>query len=194
MNRLGYGGVVFLMFLENVFPPIPSEVVMPLAGFVSSRGEMAFWGVVLAGMTGSVLGALPLYYLGRFVGKQRLIDWTDRHGKWLAVSGHDVERADRWFDRHGGKAVFFCRLVPGVRSLISIPAGIAQMRLPVFLLYTALGTGIWAALLAYAGYWLGTDYQRVEKYVGPVSKMVLVLLVLFVVYWIIRRRRRRRQF
>lgn len=154
MNSMGYAGVVLLMFLENVFPPIPSELIMPLAGFTARQGKLAFVGVVLAGMVGSVLGALPLYYAGRLLGKERIKAWADRNGKWLALSGDDIEKADAWFDRHGDKGVFLGRLVPGVRSLLSIPAGLSGMALPKFLLYSALGTGLWAALLAYgAGCW-----------------------------------------
>lgn len=157
METLGYPGIVLLMFLENVFPPIPSELVMPLAGFTSSEGGLSLWGVVAAGTAGSVLGALPLYYLGRAFGEERLAAWADRHGKWLALSGQDVRNADAWFDRHGSKVVLFARLVPGVRSLISIPAGMSNMNMVTFLLYTTLGTGLWAGLLAYVGQLLGNN-------------------------------------
>src|SRR5688500_6903492 len=130
VDSFGAWGVLVLMFLENVFPPIPSELIMPLAGFQASRGSMTFWGVVAAGTAGSVLGALPLYYLGRVVGRERLRQWVERHGHWLALSPKDLDSADGWFARHCGAAVFLCRLVPGVRSLISIPAGLHCMPLP----------------------------------------------------------------
>jgi membrane protein DedA with SNARE-associated domain len=126
METLGYAGVAFLMFLENVFPPIPSELIMPLAGFSAARGEMTLWGVIVAGSVGSVLGQYPLYYLGRAVGPERLHRWADRHGKWLTVSGKDIEKAREWLNRRGPIAVLLCRLVPGVRSLISIPRGDEQ--------------------------------------------------------------------
>ena len=176
------------MFLENVFPPIPSELVMPLAGFTSSEGGLSLWGVVAAGTAGSVLGAVPLYYLGRVFGEERLAAWADRHGKWLALSGRDVRNADAWFDRHGSRVVLFARLVPGVRSLISIPAGMSNMNMVKFLLYTALGTGVWAGLLAYLGRLLGNNYERVGTYLGPVSYVVLGALVLAAVVWVVRRR------
>lgn len=190
MEAMGYGGIVFLMVLENVFPPIPSEVIMPLAGFTAARGELTFLGVVLAGTAGSVLGALPLYYLGRSVGERRVRAWAERYGKWLTISGEEIDRSRDWFDRHGGKAVFFCRLVPGIRSLISIPAGIAHMPMLPFLLYTTLGTGIWATALAYAGYLLGENYHRVEEYIGPVSYVAFAALAVAAIVWIVRRRMR----
>lgn len=132
MSSLGYPGIALLMFIENIFPPIPSELIMPLAGFTAVRGDLSFVGVVLAGALGSLLGQLPLYYLGRWVGEDKLVAWADRYGKWLTVSGKDIRRADDWFDKHGHKTVFFARLVPGVRSLISIPAGLSEMHLPTF--------------------------------------------------------------
>jgi membrane protein DedA with SNARE-associated domain len=191
MNSLGYVGIVLLMFLENVFPPIPSEIIMPLAGFTATQGRLSFVGVVIAGMLGSVLGALPLYYLGARVGEERLVGWADRHGRWLTVSGQDITRAVAWFNRHGGKAVFFARLVPGVRSLISIPAGIGRMKLPLFLLYSAMGTRLWAAFLAYLGHLLGENYEQVDAYLGPVSYVVLGALAVAFVVWVVQRRRTR---
>lgn len=191
MQTLGYPGVAVLMFLENVFPPIPSELIMPLAGFTSTQGQLSFIGVVLAGMLGSVLGSLPLYYLGKIVGEERLVAWADRYGKWLTLSGNDIRKSEDWFDRHGAKAVFFCRLVPGIRSLISIPAGIADMPLAQFVLYTALGTGIWSAVLAYLGRLLGQNYEQVDRYLGPVTYVVLGLIAVVAVVWIWRRKQGR---
>ena len=192
VESMGYWGVVLLMFLENVVPPIPSELIMPLAGYQAARGEMTFWGVVIAGTVGSVLGALPLYYLGRVVGEERLRRWAERHGHWLAVSPEDLGRVRAWFDRRGGVAVFLCRLVPGVRSFISIPAGVHRMALVPFLLYTTAGTAAWACLLALAGRMLGKNYTRVEAWVGPITYLVLGgLLVAFVVR-VVRMKRARR--
>lgn len=188
MNSLGYAGVVFLMFIENVFPPIPSEVVMPLAGYTAARGELNFIGVVLAGMAGSVLGALPLYYLGYYLGEDRLATWADKHGKWLTLSGDDVRKSGKWFAKYQGAAVFFARLVPGVRSLISVPAGVAKMNLAVFLAYTAVGTGIWALLLAFLGRVLGQNYEQVSVYLGPISKIVLAGLLAWAVGWVLKRK------
>lgn len=118
MSDLGYVGIILLMFLENVFPPIPSELIMPAAGFAAARGELSLTGVILAGSLGSVLGAVVLYGLGRMMNEQRLIALTDRYGKWLLVSSDDIRKADDWFDRHGKKIVFFGRLIPDRKSVV----------------------------------------------------------------------------
>jgi membrane protein DedA with SNARE-associated domain len=182
----GYLGVVLLMFAENVFPPIPSEVIMPLAGFMASQGKFTFAGVVIAGTIGSVLGALPPYYLGRSVGEERLKELANRYGRWLTVSGRDVERAKRWFDRHGAAAVFFCHFIPGVRSLISVPAGFGRMNMAAFLACTAAGSGLWAALLASLGYFLGANFRQVEEYLDPASYFVLAALITLYVVRVLR--------
>jgi membrane protein DedA with SNARE-associated domain len=181
IESTGYFGIVFLMFLENIFPPIPSEFIMPLAGFMASKEQRTLSGVVIAGTIGSVLGALALYYAGYFIGEQRLKRLIDKYGRWLTISLEDLERAKGWFAKHGRLAVLVCRLVPGIRSLISIPAGIARMPLVSFLFYTAIGSGFWTALLAYGGYVLGDKFQQVEKYLNPVSYVVLLAIALIYV-------------
>lgn len=191
MQQMGYLGVVFFMFLENVFPPIPSEVVMPLAGFSATNGQLTLWGVILAGMAGSVLGAIPLYYLGRWIGTERITRWAERHGHWILLSPGEIERSESWFQRHAKTAVFLGRLVPGVRSLISIPAGMYRMPLGSFLLLTASGTLLWSALLATAGRLLGERYQAVSQYLGPVTWVVLGGLLLWYVIYAWRRHRQR---
>lgn len=191
MNSLGYWGIGLLMFLENIFPPIPSELIMPLAGFTVAQGKLNFGLVVLAGVLGTVLGALPWYYAGQILGEQRLKSLADKYGKWLTISSKDIDKAKRWFDRRGGQAVFICRLVPGVRTLISLPAGISRMPLVPFLLYSTLGTLLWVGLLTYAGYALGNNYELVEEYLAPVSKIVLVTLVIAFILWLVRRNMRR---
>ncbi len=188
MNSLGYLGIALLMFLENVFPPIPSELVMPLAGFASTQGQLSFLGVVIAGVIGAVLGQLPLYYLAKFVGKKRLMTWADKYGKWLAISSEEIERADRWFGRYGGSVVFFGRLVPGIRSLISVPAGFTEMNLTKFLLYSSLGISIWSAVLAYLGRLLGENYQAISRFLGPVTYIVLGALVAAAIVWVVKRK------
>lgn len=193
VESFGVWGVLVLMFLENVLPPIPSELIMPLAGFHTTRGRMSFWGVVAAGTAGSVLGAMPLYYLGHVVGRERLRRLVGRRGHWLALSVEDLDKADDWFNRHCGAAVLLCRLVPGVRSLISIPAGLNAMPLPKFLLYTALGTAVWAGLLAYAGRLLGQNYHRVGNWLGPVAKVIVLGIVVAYVVRVIHLRRARRK-
>ena len=177
VNKGGYLGIGFLMFLENVFPPIPSEVIMPLGGFLAEQDKLDFWVVVLAGTLGSTVGQLALYYLGAAVGERRLKRWAKRHGRWMAVSVDEIDRAKDWFDRHGGMAVFICRLVPALRSLISLPAGVVKMPLPQFLAFTIVGTALWTAALAYAGRLLGQNYDKVEQYLNPASYAIVVILL-----------------
>ncbi len=191
MNQLGYLGIGLLMFLENLFPPIPSELIMPLAGFTVAQGKMQMAPTIVAGVIGTVLGALPWYYAGSLLGEERLKQWFDRYGKWLGISGKEVQNASQWFERHGYKTVLFCRLVPGVRTLISIPAGIHRMSLVPFLVYSTVGTIIWTFLLTYAGYLLSDNYELVDEYLGPVSKLVLgALLIAFVVWLVLHQRQR----
>jgi membrane protein DedA with SNARE-associated domain len=189
MHSLGYLGIGLLMFLENLFPPIPSELIMPLAGFTVAQGKMNFGLAVLAGVIGTMLGALPWYYAGKILGETRLRKLADRYGKWVAMSGKDIDKANYWFNKHGARAVFFCRLVPGVRTVISLPAGISSMSLPVFLLYSTIGTTIWIVLLTGLGYFLGNNYYLVDDYLGPVSKIVLIGLVVAFVVWVLRRKK-----
>ncbi len=189
MNSLGYLGIVLLMILENLFPPLPSELILPAAGFAAAQGKLNLTGVVLCGALGSVLGTLPLYFIGRVVNEERLVHWADRYGRWLTVSGDDVHKADDWFDRHGPRAVLFGRMVPGIRSLLSLPAGMSEMSLPRFLIYSAIGSALWATLLCGAGYLLGDHYDVVQNYVGPIGTGLVVLVVVFCVVWVLRRRR-----
>ena len=177
LSSAGYFGIVFLMFIENVFPPIPSEFIMPLAGFMVTQSKFSLVGIIIAGTLGSVLGALPLYYLGKKLGEERLKRFADRHGKWLTLSCEDIDKAQKWFDRHGARAVLFCRLVPGIRSFISIPAGINRMNMLSFLFYTLIGSAVWTTLLAYAGYVLGNNFGEIEKYLDIVAYIVLGLII-----------------
>ncbi|MDX2215076.1 MAG: DedA family protein [Oculatellaceae cyanobacterium bins.114] len=193
MESLGYVGIGLLMFLENVFPPIPSELIMPLAGFTVAKGNMELVPAIAAGVIGTMLGALPWYYIGKFVGEDRLRNWADRYGKWLGITGEDITKSKQWFYRHGTKAVFFCRLVPGVRTMISLPAGFSGMAIAPFLIYSTLGTLAWVGLLTFAGYLLGENYNLVDEYLAPVSKIVLLALVIAFVVWIVRRQRRSTQ-
>lgn len=187
MTSLGYLGIGLLMFLENLFPPIPSELIMPLAGFTVSQGKMALVPAITAGVVGTVLGAFPWYYAGKLMGGERLRHLADRYGKWIGISGEDIEKSIAWFNQYGIQAVFLCRMVPGVRTLISIPAGISQMPLLPFVLYSTLGTLIWVGLLTYAGLALGQNYELIEHYLDPVSKIVLVILILVFIGWLVRK-------
>ena len=186
---MNYPGIAFLMFLENVFPPLPSELIMPLAGFTAGQEKITLWGATLAGTVGSVLGQIPLYYLGKRVGEERLKKWADKYGAWLTVSGDDIAKSKDWFDKHGHKAVLFGRLVPGLRSLLSIPAGMANMSMVKFLAYSFVGTGTWAALLGFAGYQLRDRYTIVEKWLGPLTYVVLGGFIVYTGYSVIKRKK-----
>lgn len=185
IQKSSYLGVLLLMLAENVFPPIPSELIMPLAGFTAARGQSNIVLIVLAGTIGSLLGATLWFYIGRWLGTERLKGFAARHGRWLTVSPADIDRANDWFDRHGAKAVFLGRLIPAVRTLISVPAGVTGMPLLRFLTWTALGTLIWTSLLAGAGYLLQDQYTRVAEYMNPVSNIVLGLIAAWYLYRVV---------
>ncbi|WGF90828.1 DedA family protein [Marinivivus vitaminiproducens] len=182
LQSLGAFGIALLMFLENIFPPIPSELIMPLAGYRATQGDMPIATVIIAGSIGSLLGVIPWYYAGRALGEERLKRFSERHGRWLTLAPADIEAADRWFREKGPLAVLFGRLVPTVRTLISVPAGIAQMPILKFLIYSAIGTVIWTTALAMAGYLLGQAYDTVSAFVGPISNGIFVLLVVYYIY------------
>lgn len=170
-------GVALLMFLENVFPPIPSELIMPLAGFNAAMGRMSLVAVIIAGTLGSLAGALVWYWVGRFIGAERIRHVAARHGRWITVSPRDVDAAQAWFDRHGTKAVLLGRLVPAVRTLISIPAGLAHMPLLPFIIWSAIGSLFWTTFLTLSGYFLRDAYEKVEVWVDPLSTVVVVVVV-----------------
>jgi len=174
----GYAALFAAMFLENLFPPIPSELIMPLGGFYVQQGQLAFVPVVLAGLAGTVLGALPWYGVGRLVNEQRIEHWLERHGRWIGISPQELQRSRTWFNRHGTALVFWGRLVPGIRTLISVPAGIEMMPMVPFLLWTTAGSLIWTLLLTVAGMALGEGYTNVEVWIQPVAQVIKVLLVL----------------
>jgi len=170
---MGYGAIFAAMFLENLFPPIPSELIMPLGGFYVHQGQLALIPVVLAGLLGTVLGALPWYGIGRLMNEDRLEQWLERHGRWIGISTQDLHRTRTWFNRYGTALVFWGRLVPGIRTLISVPAGIELMPFTPFL--------IWTLLLTLAVMALGEGYANVELWIEPVAKAIKVLLVIAVV-------------
>jgi len=193
---LGYGAIFAAMFLENLFPPIPSELIMPLGGFYVQQGQLQFIPVVLAGLIGTVLGALPWYGIGRLINEQRIEQWLDRHGRWIGISSEELARSRRWFSRYGTALVFWGRLVPGIRTLISVPAGIELMPMAPFLIWTTAGSLIWTLLLTIAGMVLGEGYSNVEVCIDPVSKVIKVGLVVAVLaggIWLALRIWRRRQ-
>ena len=177
MEDFGYVGIAFLMLIENLFPPIPSEVVLPLAGSATTSRELGLVLVIVAATVGSLIGALALYWAGAALGRARMERFTKRHGRWLTLAPKDLERAESWFERHGGKAVLVCRFIPGLRSLISVPAGVVRMKLARFLALSALGTVIWCTALVWAGRSLGQHYERASNVLDPVLYAVLGILV-----------------
>lgn len=178
--------IAALMFLENVFPPIPSELIMPLAGFNAARGGAPLWLAILAGGIGSLAGAYFWYLIGYAFGPIRMRMLVVRHGRWLTLNLSDFERAEQWFQRHGSAVVFFGRFIPTVRTLISIPAGIEKMPQGRFLLFTALGSFIWSGGLAMAGYLLEDRYEQVEHWIDPLSTAVVVSIIVIYIYRVIR--------
>ena len=180
-----YLGVAFLMFLETVFPPIPSELIMSIAGIHSSQGRMNIYGVIAAGTAGAMLGNIVWYLAARALGIKRLKPLVDRFGKWLTVNWSEVERAQRWFAKNGIFFVFLGRMLPTVRSLVSIPAGLLDMRFRSFFVASTLGTAAWTAMLAIAGYKLGENFEQVDSFLGPASNAVIAVLILGYVWRLI---------
>ncbi|WP_320666795.1 DedA family protein [Prochlorococcus sp. MIT 1307] len=175
---IGYGAILLAMFLENLFPPIPSELIMPLGGFYVQQGQLHFLPVVFAGLIGTVVGAFPWYGIGRLVNEERLEIWLKRNGRWIGISPEDLSRSRRWFNRYGIPLVFWGRLVPGIRTLISVPAGIELMPLVPFLIWTTAGSLIWTLLLTFAGLVLGESYNNVAILMGPLSKGIKIILLI----------------
>lgn len=178
IEQSGYLGVAFLMFLETVFPPIPSEVIMPVAGVAASQGRMSLTWVIVSGTAGAMLGNIVWYLAARALGIIRLRPIIDRHGRWLTMNWQDVEKAEHWFRLHGTFFVFLGRMLPTVRSLVSVPAGLLRMRFKSFFIASTIGTAGWTAMLAVAGYQLRENFTDVDAYVGPVSNAVIITLVL----------------
>ena len=186
MDRLGLFGAALAVSLDNFFPPIPSEIILPLAGFAASQGTFSLTGALVATTIGSVFGAIVLYWLGRIFGRDRAM-WIFEHTPLLKVS--DLERTEAWFAKHGGKAVFFGRMVPIFRSLISIPAGVERMNAATFLLLTTAGSFIWNFIFVYAGFRLGENWDRVEPYAEWFQRLVILAVVVVVVGFVVLRLR-----
>lgn len=172
----GYIAIALLMLLENVFPPIPSELIMPLAGFAAAQGDLSLAGVIAAGSVGSLAGATLWFVIGMKLGTEGLKRWSRRHGRWLTLTPDDVDAGDRWFDRYGIWAVLVGRLIPTVRTFISVPAGMAGMGWGPFLLFSAVGTVAWTSLLALAGWYLGEQHEAVARWIDPISLAVIVVI------------------
>lgn len=187
METLGGPGAGLAIAAENLFPPIPSEAILPLAGFAAAQGVMSLWSAIIWTTVGSVVGALALYAVGRIVGRDRLVAVVDR---LPLVDVADVERTEQWFARHGEKAVLFGRMLPLFRSLISIPAGLAHMPVWRFTVLTAVGSLAWNTLFIVAGYQLGQSWHRIEPWSGALEKVVIAAVVVAVAVFVVRRLRR----
>ena len=177
IEQSGYLGIGFLMLLETVFPPIPSEIIMSIAGIAAAQGRLSLPGVIASGAAGVMLGNILWYLAARSLGIIRLRPLVERHGRWLTLEWPEIERAEAWFRQRGLMFVLLGRLVPTERSLVSIPAGLLRMRFWRFVLASAIGTVAWTALLALAGYWLGSRLAGVNHWIGMVSNLVVVVLV-----------------
>lgn len=176
MNKFGYFGIAFLIAIENVFPPIPSEVILTFGGFMTSNTNMTITGVIIVSTIGSVIGAIILYLLGRLVTKERLYKLVDgRIGKILRFKKQDIDKSEEWFSKKGKSTVLFCRFIPIVRSLISIPAGMTKMEFSLFLIYTIIGSAIWNSVLTYLGFAAGNAWESVAKYVDYFAKITLIM-------------------
>jgi membrane protein DedA with SNARE-associated domain len=182
VNWAGYWGVAFLMLLETIFPPVPSEVIMTVAGVSASRGNMTLTGTILAGTAGAMLGNWMWYWLAIKFGEKRMHIFIDKYRRWLTLDWEEVERGERLFQKHGSIIVLVARMIPTLRSLISVPAGLFGMSLRRFLVFSTIGTAGWSAALAGAGYFLGSQFGDIEKWLGPLSTLVIAAIVLTYVW------------
>jgi len=177
IEQAGYLGVAFLMFLETLFPPIPSEVIMPVAGVAAAKGKLSLGWVIASGTAGAMLGNIVWYLAARALGIIRLKPFILRWGRWLTIEWDEIVRAERWFGTRGWLIVGVGRLLPTVRSIVSVPAGLLKMRFLTFTIASTVGTALWTALLAGAGYQLGARYHDIDRLIGPVANGVIVAII-----------------
>lgn len=187
VSDLGYPGIVLVMALENVFPPIPSEAVMPLAGFLVTTGRFNFILAVTMGVLGSLLGGLILYYLGAIIGSQKVRGFIEMYGKYLMISAEDLNAAEQWFNRHGERAVLLARMVPVVRSVISIPAGFIKMPLSRFIIYSTIGIACWTTLLTVVGVVLGNNWEKLSPVLRSFDFIVVGVLLVLLAYYVFKK-------
>lgn len=175
----GYFGVFMLMLLETMFPPLPSELILPLAGMQAAQGPLGLGGVILFATAGAMLGNFLWYLLARAIRPERFRQFIERHGRWITMDWRDVEKVQRHFDRHGAGIVLVGRMLPGIRTFISVPPGILRMPVARFLLWSTLGTAVWSAALAAAGYALGAAFERIEEVAAPVTTGIVAIGILW---------------
>ena len=179
---IAYIVIGLAMFLENLIPPIPSEIIMPLGGFFVYKGDLNLYILIIAGLIGTVAGALPWYFLGSLLNEKKLSNFIDRNGKFIGISLKDLDKSSLWFDKYGVQLVFWGRLIPGIRTLISVPAGVELMPINKFLIWTSLGSLIWVIFLTSAGYFLGENYEIIGSYIDNfkvILKPMFIILILF---------------
>jgi len=187
VQHLGYLGVALLTVSETIFPPLPSEVIIPVAGLEAQRGAMSLPGVIIAGTAGTMLGNAIWYWLARRLGLLRFKPLVDRYGRWLTTNWDDIERGERYFSRHGAIFVFAARILPAIRTFISVPAGFAEMPIVFYLFWSTLGTVIWTGALAYAGWALGARYDEIERIIQPLSIAIIAPFVGWYLWRLVRR-------
>jgi len=187
ISTMGYPGLYLVMFLENIFPPIPSEVVLPLAGSLTLSGRFSIGLITVVGMLGSLTGAFAFYGLGKWLGEANVRKFIEKYGRYAFLSTADLDRSLDWFNRYDDRVIFFSRMVPIVRSLISIPAGIATMHFWKFSIYTILGTALWSFLLSFGGRLLGEQWHLITDFVNTYQNIVLVIIGLLLAYFIFSR-------
>ena len=185
-STIAYLTICLAMFLENVIPPIPSEIIMPLGGFFVYQQKLNFYILVFWGLFGTILGSLPWYYLGRLVNEKKLSNFLDKRGKYLGISSDDLAKSKKWFDKYGVSLVFWGRLIPGIRTLISVPAGIELMPFSKFLIWTTMGSLIWVSLLTYTGYLFGENYSIIETYLDQIKYVVKPILIIIFLYFLVK--------
>jgi len=187
ISSLGYPGLYLVMFLENIFPPIPSEVVLPLAGSLTITGRFSIPVITIVGMLGSLTGAILFYWLGRLLGEKRIRSFIEKYGRFALLSTKDWDQSIEWFEKNNDWVIFFSRMVPIVRSLISIPAGIAMMDLRKFTFLTILGTALWSLLLALGGRILGEQWPLISEFINTYQNIVLVVTAVLILYFVVSR-------
>jgi membrane protein DedA with SNARE-associated domain len=178
----GYPAVFLLMLLETIFPPIPSEVILPLAGIEAAKGTLSLSGVIASGTAGAMVGNFFWYLVARAIGRVRLTAFITRYGRWLTLDLYDVERVQRLFGRFGAGIVLVGRMLPTIRTFVSVPAGLADMNLVKFLIWSTLGTAVWSAALAAAGFVLGREFHQIDKVAGPLSSAIIASIVLWYIW------------
>ena len=183
---IAYLVISFAMFLENLIPPIPSEIIMPLGGFFVYKGDLNFYILIISGLVGTVIGALPWYFLGKLLNEKKLSNFIDRKGKFVGISLKDLDKSRIWFDKYGVMLVFWGRLIPGIRTLISVPAGVELMPINKFLIWTSLGSLIWVIFLTSAGYLFGENYEIIELYIDNFKVLLKPIFVVLILYLLIR--------